>query len=98
MNKIVSLLLVLVILQCCFSFTEASKGCHVPKKYKCKASERNVDACAEIYQPVCGHNPYIRCIRAPCPQFEQFGNRCEACKNENIDYIYYGKCKSLYHL
>ena len=94
------LLLILVILQASFliQFSEAKPVSIKPILYKCTYKERHVKFCPKIYKPVSAHNTHIFCIRAPCPQYQSYLNRCLACKNKYVDYFYYGKCHSLYSL
>ncbi len=48
------------------------------KAIDCSPEERNVDACIEIYQPVCGQ-VQVECIQSPCdPVKEIFSNSCKA--------------------
>ena len=87
MTKFLPLFLILAF--CLLSLTEA-------KTYECEPQEREVKCCPDTYEPVCAHNPKIRTIIAPCPKFEQYKNRCEACKNPAVDYFYNGECESFY--
>ena len=49
------------------------------KAIDCLPEQRNVDACIEIYKPVCGQLQ-IECITTPCdPIKETFENSCKAC-------------------
>ncbi len=59
----------------------------------CTEEQRQVDACIEIYQPVCGHfnSEKIRCIQAPCAA--QYPNSCFACMDENVLYFVDGACE-----
>lgn len=59
---------------------------------ECSPQERNSAFCPMIYAPVCGHNPYLRCIRAPCPTTRTFSNACEACQNPLIFSYVEGPC------
>ena len=59
---------------------------------QCKPQDRNAEICPMNYAPVCGHNPYIRCIRAPCPTTRTFANACEACKSPMITSYVAGPC------
>jgi len=60
---------------------------------KCQAEERNVDACIEIYKPVCA-NVEVQCIKAPCdPVPETFSNSCFACQNPLVEGYREGECK-----
>lgn len=62
------------------------------EKIFCEDSQRNVDACIEIYQPVCGY-VQIECITAPCnPVPETFSNNCFACSNSRVTYYTEGEC------
>jgi hypothetical protein len=58
----------------------------------CEEEQRNVDACIEIYQPVCGWNDpeKVVCIRYPCAS--TYSNSCFACQDENILYYTEGEC------
>lgn len=38
------------------------------------------DFCLQIYSPVCAYVPK-QCFVAPCPQYEQYSNGCEACRD-----------------
>ena len=63
-----------------------------PNAIYCTVESRNVEACTEIYKPVCGWNDpeKIQCIRYPCAQ--TFGNSCGACQDENVLYWTDGEC------
>lgn len=59
---------------------------------KCLPEQRNVDACIEIYQPVCGV-VNVQCIKAPCdPAKETFSNSCKACANSLVSSYVEGEC------
>jgi len=58
----------------------------------CLPEQRNM-ACTKEYMPVCGwFNRDIQCIKYPCAA--TFGNRCDACSDENIAYWTEGECPS----
>lgn len=58
----------------------------------CLPEQRNVDACIEIYQPVCA-TVNVQCITAPCdPVKETFENSCKACTNELVEGYVPGEC------
>jgi hypothetical protein len=58
----------------------------------CLPEQRNVDACIEIYQPVCG-TVHVQCITTPCdPVKETFENSCKACTNELVEGYFNGEC------
>jgi len=58
----------------------------------CKESQRNAEACIEIYAPVCGY-VQVECIKAPCnPVQETFSNSCFACSNSRVLYYSEGVC------
>jgi len=64
-----------------------------PEAIKCQPEQRNVDACIEIYQPVCA-TVEIQCIKAPCyPIEETFSNSCNACKNPLVKSYIAGECQ-----
>lgn len=58
----------------------------------CEDSQRNVDMCIEIYQPVCGLVE-VQCITTPCNPVEQtFPNTCFACMNASTLSYTEGEC------
>ncbi|MDP3880664.1 MAG: hypothetical protein Q8Q32_00575, partial [bacterium] len=58
----------------------------------CQPSQRNADACIEIYQPVCGQ-VQVECVTTPCnPVPETFSNSCFACMNERVIGYTQGAC------
>ncbi len=59
-------------------FVEAS----LEERVNCTDESRNVDACIEIYQPVCGR-----------PMNQTFSNSCFACMDENVAYYIGGECE-----
>jgi carboxymethylenebutenolidase len=62
------------------------------KSTPCLPEQRNVDACIEIYQPVCGQ-VQVECVTTPCnPVKETFENSCKACANERVISYTEGKC------
>lgn len=77
---------------------EIGCGCELKEKefgegkFFCSNESRNVDACIEIYQPVCGWNDpeKIQCIKFPCA--DTFSNSCFACMDENVLYYTEGEC------
>jgi hypothetical protein len=59
----------------------------------CESSQRTVDACAEIYQPVCGLTR-VECITEPCdPVPSNYSNSCFACQNERVVSYTEGMCQ-----
>jgi len=63
-----------------------------PEAVFCKDDQRDVDACIEIYQPVCGwfDSEQIQCIRYPCAS--TFPNSCFACQDSKVEYYTQGEC------
>ncbi|MFH1979037.1 MAG: Gmad2 immunoglobulin-like domain-containing protein [Patescibacteria group bacterium] len=60
---------------------------------KCEEAQRNVDACIEIYQPVCA-TVNIQCVTTPCnPITETYSNSCKACSNPLVSSYKDGECK-----
>lgn len=58
----------------------------------CLPEQRNVDACIEIYQPVCG-TVHVQCVTTPCdPVQETFSNSCKACTNPLVSSYTNGAC------
>jgi len=65
----------------------------LPPETECEEDQRNVDACIEIYQPVCA-TVNIQCITTPCdPVEEAFSNSCFACQNPLVSSYKEGECK-----
>jgi len=63
-----------------------------PSIINCLPEQRNVDACIEIYQPVCG-NVNVQCVTTPCdPAKETFANSCKACTNPLVISYTEGEC------
>jgi hypothetical protein len=59
---------------------------------ECLPEQRNVDACIEIYQPVCAVVS-VQCVTTPCdPVQETFGNSCKACANSLVSSYTKGEC------
>lgn len=63
------------------------------KAIDCMPDQRNVDACIEIYQPVCGQMQ-VECITMPCEPVKQtFENSCKACMNDRVLSYTEGECQ-----
>ncbi len=59
---------------------------------ECLPEQRDVDACIEIYQPVCG-TVIVQCVTTPCdPAQETFANSCKACTNSLVSSYTNGEC------
>ncbi len=59
---------------------------------ECLPEQRNVDACIEIYQPVCA-SVNVQCVTTPCdPVQETFANSCNACVNSLVSSYTNGEC------
>jgi hypothetical protein len=59
---------------------------------ECLPEQRDVAACIEIYQPVCG-TVNVQCVSAPCdPAQETFANSCKACTNSLVSGFTNGEC------
>jgi len=59
---------------------------------ECLPEQRDVDACIEIYQPVCA-NINVQCVTTPCdPAQETFANSCFACSNSLVSTYTRGEC------
>ncbi len=58
---------------------------------ECTEEQRNVDACIEIYQPVCGwFKDTTNCLVYPCAN--TYSNSCHACMDETVARWTEGKC------
>jgi len=64
---------------------ECGCGCD-PVSTFCSDEDRGVDACIEIYQPVCGYDSNDRIVKT-------FSNTCFACLEENVAYWADGECQ-----
>jgi|GEM_PF-4051181 len=61
-------------------------------KIKCSDDSRKAEICTQDYDPVCA-TVNIQCIKAPCdPVKQNFGNKCEACKNPLVSDYVKGEC------
>ncbi|MAG24025.1 hypothetical protein CMI47_00450 [Candidatus Pacearchaeota archaeon] len=59
----------------------------------CDEASREGDVCIALYEPVCGWaGEDINCLVWPCAS--TYGNSCEACHDENVDYWTSGECPS----
>ena len=59
---------------------------------ECLLEQRNVDACIEIYQPVCA-SVNVQCVTTPCdPVKETYSNSCKACMNSLVSSYKEGEC------
>ncbi len=59
---------------------------------ECLPEQREVDACIEIYQPVCA-TVNVQCVTTPCdPVQETFANSCKACINSLVSTYTQGEC------
>lgn len=59
---------------------------------ECLPEQRGIDACIEIYQPVCA-TVYVQCVTTPCdPVQETFANSCKACTNSLVSSYTNGEC------
>lgn len=60
---------------------------------ECREEQRNVDACIEIYQPVCA-TVNIQCFTTPCDPIEEtYSNSCKACSNPLVSSYKEGECR-----
>ena len=59
---------------------------------ECLPEQRGIDACIEIYQPVCA-TVHVQCVTTPCdPVQETFANSCKACINSLVSTYTKGEC------
>ncbi len=59
---------------------------------ECLPEQRDVEACIEIYQPVCA-TVNVQCVTTPCdPVRETFANSCKACINSLVSTYTKGEC------
>ena len=66
-------------------------GSEIKRNY-CPEESREIDACVEIYQPVCGwfDSEETKCAKYPCA--ETFSNSCFSCQNSDVLYYTDGEC------
>ncbi len=61
------------------------------EKNPCQPEDREVDACIELYDPVCGwFNESVQCLTYPCA--DTYSNQCFACMDEKVAYWTRGEC------
>jgi hypothetical protein len=61
----------------------------------CLPEQRDVDACIEIYQPMCAlRDTGVRCVTTPCPseEWKTYGNVCSACRDPDVMGYKQGEC------
>ncbi len=53
---------------------------------ECLPEQRDVEACIEIYQPVCALRTGVVCVTTPCPSEERktYSNVCSACRDPEV--------------
>jgi hypothetical protein len=62
------------------------------EEVRCKAEQRGVAACIELYAPVCGAVE-VQCVTTPCNPIPQtFSNSCFACSDERVTSYKEGAC------
>lgn len=60
--------------------------------FECQTEDVEVDACIQVYEPVCG-KVNVQCITTPCePVYETFSNSCLACLNPLVESYTRGAC------
>lgn len=94
MSRLSMSLMLFLILSCSFILSASAKSCRggsKPKTFKCKPSDRKGLICPEIFQPVCGFRPGIRCFTTPCTHVT-FSNSCFACHDTTVVSYTIGEC------
>jgi hypothetical protein len=83
-------LVILLVMYAGFAYVYEPEG----NRNYCGPDSRLVDACVEIYDPVCGvfFSGRGGCPEDPCAQ--TFSNDCFACMNRSIEYWLPGECPS----
>ena len=87
MAKLMKVLIALILASLC-------SGCmfEAQRATVCLPEQREVDACIEIYQPVCA-TVIVQCVTTPCdPVQETFANSCKACMNSLVRTYANGEC------
>ena len=58
----------------------------------CDSESRLVEACIEIYDPVCA-SVRVECVTEPCDPINQtYSNSCFACQNSRVESFVKGEC------
>ncbi len=66
----------------------------IEEEILCSKEQRDAQACAEIYDPVCA-TVEVQCKKAPCDPIKQtFSNSCEACRKSSVKSYISGECKN----
>lgn len=65
----------------------------IAKIMTCSKDSRNVEVCAQVFDPVCA-TVDIQCVKAPCdPVRQTFSSACEACMNPETETYTEGECE-----
>jgi len=64
----------------------------VDQVFICTPALRVGKVCVDIYEPVCGHRPDLRCFTTPCNHVT-YSNECKACHDSNVVSYVKGECK-----
>ena len=89
MSKLATLLALFIFC----SFISATFGVrNFLKPVKCEDDDRKVETCSTLNSPVCGYNPSMKCVQAPCPTRVTYNSACEACQKEAVISYTKGKC------
>jgi hypothetical protein len=76
------------------NYTNGNQTNNLSSSVYCRPEQKNQTFCTMEYRPVCGwFNQTIKCFAYPCAQ--TYGNSCQACSAENVDYYTDGECPSV---
>lgn len=81
-KKTWSVIFIIIVFMLLWIVAQESYKQETEGKVYCTEQQREVDACIEIYQPVCGF-----------PLNQTYSNYCFACVNETVQYYLEGECK-----
>lgn len=91
--KYVSLSVILVIAMFSAWMLFLFEGVSEAGRAYCTPESREVDACIEVYEPVCGwFSQEVQCLVYPCAV--TYSNSCKACMDEAVEYWTEGECPS----
>jgi len=62
-----------------------------PEKESCGSLKHSPGICPQIYEPVCADILRL-CYVPPCPQVQEFANKCEACNDPEVQTYTPGHC------
>lgn len=81
---IVGIVLILTLIVATIFYLPRNDDSREEEKTYCQEEQRNVDACTQEYNPVCGHRNDS--------STKTYSNSCHACMNSEVEYYTPGEC------